>query len=634
MVEKKNNVAKPKISKRLKIADKKRIEGKINILSLFMNDDNVSEKNNIIKNNIVNKKKKQSNNIKDINEIIKNENDKIKLKKVIKKTNDLQTKETETIKTTTLIEWTQKYTPKKIDELIKKNEIGKVTKRIINWLNNNEKNRRKNCHNSRTNKIIKKNKIKKPKTVKKKKITVEEINKICEEYKTNIEIFDENIEDNEENAIMKISDEISNKKNENKKSLLLLGNHGVGKTNTMITILNEMGYRIHNFDFNIMRNSKNVRDDLNKITHHNILDSMNGVHSKIVILIDKLESITSNIDKKILTTMIKINEKYNICPIILISNNKHRKILFDMRKLCYELVLNMPTNDDMIELFRDMCTKEEIIIKNVTEVEKMILDHCQNDFRRMLNMMYDITHALVGNKKEINVKILSEYCNISKDKDVDFILFDTSEDILYNYKGIEYILNQHEKEKTLLPLMMHEHYVNVLKNDDDKNDDGKNIDYEKINKISEYLSYGDIIENNIYGDQLWDIQELHGFYSCVQVSHLLNYQCEHKETRHKIGFITDLNKTSLKNINKKNITSVTNIDKLFVGMKMCDYMNMCHILQHLMNTNKIDELKKKIEGYKIKKVENIELLLKIDKINNEKINIKTKYKDQIKKILL
>ena len=225
---------------------------------------------------------------------------------------------------------------------------------------------------------------------------------------------------------------------------------------------------------------------------------------------------------------------------------------------------------------------------------------------------------------------------------------------------MEFILNQHEKEKTLLPLMMHEHYLNIMrhryKNINMKktssysseiygndisiqkyNLDTNEINFNKINKISTVLSYGDIIENNIYGDQLWDIQELHGFYSCVMVSYLLNNDYEYGKQNYdnyEVKFITDLNKTSLKNINKKNISSVVGIDKLFTNMEIYDYLNMCQILQYLINIDKIDECREKIDGYNIKKIEQLELLLKMDKICYEKINIKSKYKEQIKKLLL
>ena len=473
-------------------------------------------------------------------------------------------------------------------------------------------------------------------------------------------IYDYNNNNNYENVII----------NKNKNSLLILGNHGVGKTCMINTILNEMEYKIYNFNFNIIRNTKNIKEELEKIAKGDVLDAINGVKSKVVILIDKMESITSNLDKKTIITIIKTNEKYKICPIILISNNKHRKILFDLRKICYELIVNPPTNNELSSLLQKICDNENIYVRD-DNVKSIILNHCQNDFRRILNLMYDIVYAVVGKENEITMKTINEYCNISKSKDVDFILFNISEEILYKYDGIEFILSQHEKEKTLLPLMMHEHYLNIIKhrhknlnirktfgysseiceNIINKNlfenreqiksfneyENNEKLDFNKINKISNALSYGDIIENNIYGDQLWDIQELHGFYSCVMVSYLLNSDYTYgkqKYDNYEVKFITDLNKTSLKNINKKNILSVINIDKLFTNMEINDYLNMCQILQYLINTDKIDECKIKTEGYNIKKIEQLELLLKMDKICYEKTNIKSKYKEQIKKLLL
>lgn len=555
----------------------------------------------------------------------------------------------------TLTEWTNKYTPKKISDLlfdidenvnIEKKNINNTTKKIVEWLN---KYKNKDDHN-----IKKKYKKTLNKTTKTKKN-----NKII---KYNDEDETSNYDDDEimgtiyENENESEYDKI---KNTNKNSLLILGNHGVGKTCMINTILNELGYRIYNFNFNIIKNTKNIREELDKIAKGDVLDAINGIKSKIVIMIDKLESITSNLDKKTIISIIKTNEKHKICPIILLSNNKHRKILFDLRKICYELIIHPPSNDELTILLKKICNNEGIYI-NDNNVKTIILNHCQNDFRRMLNLMYDVVYVVVEKNNEITTKLIEEYCNISREKDIDFILFNISEEILYKYDGLEFILNQHEKEKTLLPLMMHEHYLNIMKqrhkNTNMKKTFGyspemyknnisslkfisgtNDINFNKINKISTVLSYGDIIENNIYGDQLWDIQELHGFYSCVMVSYLLNNDYKYGKQNYdnyEVKFITDLNKTSLKNINKKNISSVVNIDKLFTNMEIYDYLNMCQILQYLINMDKIDECREKIDGYNIKKIEQLELLLKMDKICYEKINIKSKYKEQIKKLLL
>lgn len=561
----------------------------------------------------------------------------------------------------TISEWTNKYKPKKISDLLlnceninlDKKNINNTTKKIIEWLKNY-----RNTDELNTKKKYKKSTIKMEKKKNNKIIKYEDENESdFEDYETMGIIYDYN------------EDKITTNKNKN--SLLILGNHGVGKTCMINTILNEMEYKIYNFNFNIIRNTKNIKEELEKIAKGDVLDAINGVKSKVVILIDKLESITSNLDKKTIITIIKTNEKYKICPIILISNNKHRKILFDLRKICYELIINPPTNDELTLLLKKICDNENIYIRD-NNVNSIILNHCQNDFRRILNLMYDIVYAVVGKENEITMKVINEYCNISKSKDIDFILFNISEEILYKYDGIEFILSQHEKEKTLLPLMMHEHYLNIIKqrhknlniretfgysseiceniinkklfeNNEQMNglNNYKNsnvkLDFNKINKISNALSYGDIIENNIYGDQLWDIQELHGFYSCVMVSYLLNSDYTYGKQNYdnyEVKFITDLNKTSLKNINKKNILSVINIDKLFTNMEINDYLNMCQILQYLINTDKIDECKIKIDGYNIKKIEQLELLLKMDKICYEKTNIKSKYKEQIKKLLL
>jgi len=80
--------------------------------------------------------------------------------------------------------------------------------------------------------------------------------------------------------------------------------------------------------------------------------------------------------------------------------------------------------------------------------------------------------------------------------------------------------------------------------------------YIKIMKdVSNSISWGDVIETSIYTDQNWFLQEnIHAFYTTINTSYNLNKYPKNKQEKAKISFSSDLNKTSLKNINRKNIS--------------------------------------------------------------------------------
>jgi hypothetical protein len=97
----------------------------------------------------------------------------------------------------------------------------------------------------------------------------------------------------------------------------------------------------------------------------------------------------------------------------------------------------------------------------------------------------------------------------------------------------------------------------------------------------------------------------------------------------ELVFTTDLNKTSIKKINKKNIN---NTNRCFDNMNIFDYIYINKIIRELINQEKIEECVKLMIGYNIK-LEHIESLLKIDKIKNTKTSLTSKQKKKFIKYL-
>lgn len=465
--------------------------------------------------------------------------------------------------------------PQTIDE-IRSDENNEAINKIVKWL---AKYWEKNRNNQKT---------------KKKYISIEKYS-------------DNETEDN----INEIYSIVNIKNNENNNSLLVTGNHGVGKTLLINIILNELNYKINYFDFDLLKNNRNIKNIIEKIVNNNIIDIINKRKRRTIIVIDNIETITSSLHKTALISIIKINEKYKICPIIIISNNKHKKLLYDIKKLCYEIKIECPKNTTIMNLIKKCCKEGQINIDN--DIMSSIIMNSQNDYRRLNMILYDLMNI----NSNIDNRTVDEYFKISKTKDRDFNLFDISSDILRDYIGIKKILEEYNKEKVLLPLMMHENYINIKKN---------NIDYNL--KIANNLSYGDIIENYIYSEQIWEMQDLHGFYSLVLTSYLLSDNIE--ESKNEIEFTKDLNKTSIKKINKKNII---NLNKILKNMDKNDYSNMCNLLLYYFENNKLENIQTILNSYNIAKIEHLELIFKINKITKSKQNIKLKYKEQIKKIL-
>lgn len=403
-----------------------------------------------------------------------------------------------------------------------------------------------------------------------------------------------------------------------KSCLLITGNHGVGKTTTVEIILKDLGFLMKKIDITSLKSVKNIKDVINTtIKSSNILNMIqNTLSGKIAIVIDEIESFTSSTEKGHILALQKLNEVEWFCPIIFISNSKHNKLLAGIKKASHEIKMFQPYPSDMRKILIKITQCEKIKIKNEAVVEKIIA-HSQGDIRRLIITLQDIKYAY--NEDIITDSVINNYCKYSKSKDMDIELYRATNELLYNYKNIDQCLKLFETQKVLLPLMVHQNYLNMVMTNCQKD-----LQYDIIKEISETLSTGDVIENHIYGDQNWELQEIHGDYTCVLPSYIINKNIV-KNQKIDILFAFDLNKTSIKRINNKNIK---NTEKCFTNMNIVDYIYINKIIRKHINDNNTKDCMNLFKDYDIK-LENIESLLKVDKIKNPKNNLTQKQKKEI-----
>lgn len=407
----------------------------------------------------------------------------------------------------------------------------------------------------------------------------------------------------------------SKKKNANpdeRSCVLITGNHGVGKTTIVDIVINKYEFDVKHLNFGAIKNVKNLENAIYKLLNSgdilNVIENngkkqKRGQKKNIVIVIDEIESITSTNEKACIIELLKMNEIHRYCPIITISNNHHNKFLSDIKKKSLLIPISQPKPHELKKILFTICKKENISISD-NDVIDMVIEHSQADIRRLIYTLKDIQYSY--GSKTIGVDEINEYCVISKRKDTDVNLYKATDELLYNYAGIDNCLRSYETEKVLLPLMMHFNYPkHVL------NNHNKSKRHHTVQMVIESLSKGDIVENYIYGDQNWDMQEIHGLYTCVVPSYLLSNT--NVNTKYAApGFTTDLNKTSIKKINKKNIN---NTNRCFNDMNIFDYLYINKIVSKLLLENNIEKCVKLLKDYDIE-LEHIESLLKIDKINN------------------
>jgi hypothetical protein len=161
----------------------------------------------------------------------------------------------------------------------------------------------------------------------------------------------------------------------------------------------------------------------------------------------------------------------------------------------------------------------------------------------MRKMLIQLDELRVNyNTIKITDNTLDNFMDIMKKKDQDFDLYKATEKMLIDYKDIDTCLELYETEKVLMPLMIHENYHKFITRDE-------------YLKVLDNLSRGDILENYIYGEQNWDLLEIHGLISCTIPSYYINKYSNGKKSvqMNDLVFAADLNRTSVKKMNKKNI---------------------------------------------------------------------------------
>lgn len=433
-------------------------------------------------------------------------------------------------------------------------------------------------------------------------------------------------------AVMKIDEWLSKFDKHNNNSIIISGSHGIGKTLAIELLLNKYNYtskviypdELKNFrngneiDFEDYYNYENSVFSKFKMTSKN-----NSVENKkIAIVFDEIESISLSSEKKYVFNIFKTNSKMKSFPLIFISNTNHSKLLNDLKKYCMEFKFYSPSSYDLVKFIQKICKEEKMEIKEYDALEK-IIQFSQYDVRRLINLLQEYNY----NYKSLNVRDVNTFIEKSISKDTSVGLFEASLELLNNQNSFEKIYKLYEIDKVLIPLMIHENYYKKIVSSKNKISFEEQV--QKMVDISESISIGDNIETRIYTDQNWYLQDIHGFYTCYNTSYISN-QMNRKITASEIKFSADLNKTSLKNINKKNIL---NLEKIIGKRTIEEILLICRLTNHMVSIKQsqyiLDILKHYKDDFDIK---DLELCLKIDK-TIDFITLSTKDKKEINNLI-
>lgn len=421
------------------------------------------------------------------------------------------------------------------------------------------------------------------------------------------------------NEILKINYWIKNFEKEEVKNIIILGNHGIGKNMIVKLILELNNYYYDWLQFYDDKN-KNLLDDIeNYISKAKNRSFYIKDKKKYALIISDLDKITLKREKNRILELVKNNYQFSYFPVIFISNMKHNKFLKDLLKFSFEYKFLKPKKKELLTLINKISIKEKINFEN-DKIKKKVISMCENDIRKLLIILYDL--KITFNEDMLTAKKYKKYINISQKKDTDINLLDATRLLINNYNGIEESLKYYNIDKVLIPLTICENYYKVLAK---KNNNNNSKILNSLKNVSNNISKGDIIETSIYTDQNWHLYNIHGFYTSAKTSFYINkFNNKSFNESYLIKFSSDLNQTSLKNINeKKNFITLQNI---FKNRDYNDLLIINKIVYSYIKNNKIYELYNLLKNYNVDS-KYVDKILKIDK-TLPKLDIKTKIMKQ------
>ena len=424
---------------------------------------------------------------------------------------------------------------------------------------------------------------------------------------------------------------LSNYDNSQNHATVISGGHGVGKNLITRLALQETGYEVRNI-YGTSLKSKNIVNEIihscakTKNVYSSITQSSNQFNKKYAIVVDDTESITLTSEKDNLIELFKYNAQHKCFPLIFISNLQHSKLINNLKKMSLEITLYAPSSDLIKDYIVNICKKENMTITD-EKIYLQIIRFCQSDIRRLLYVLQDLFYTY--GKKPITVDMFKEYQVMSQKKGVDVGLYYAAKNLLDEYKNINECLQLYETEKVLLPLTVYENYYHKIFKQKLSNHKLLNIMADVTNSVS----IGDVIETNIYSDQNWFLHTIHGFYTCADISYIVNTIGKEKSDsptntkkviNYECTFSADLNKTSSKNINKKK--NILVLQSKFENKNIDDILYINKIIYEL-DKNKMTNATKLIKDTYNLDNKNIQIALKIDKTNEKNIKVKKTAED-------
>lgn len=468
-------------------------------------------------------------------------------------------------------------------------------------------------------------------------------------------------------------------KNINNANLIVVGNNGIGKTLTIDLIIKKYNMiKITPSLSNISIAKKTKKKKKKEVNNENrsLLSFYLSLQSKkkmstnaeiennsLVVVFDDVSNISNKNEKEVIKSLVKLNNKMKNIPIIIISNTKHSKTVNEIKNIInppkkksdldkeyidedndaeynieevintkkmsnYEVIFTTPEYNSLYKLMIHICKNENIrlVSSMPRNLYQSIITHSQYDIRRMINILEELKY--IFENEDITYDKFIIYTETSKTKDTDPGIFEATQILLNRYKNIDECLLLYSGERAVMPLMVHQNYTSNIIKQYPNLDTKDQIDI--MFNISKCISDADYIEGIIYSNQAWNLQNVHGFYSCALSSYYINKTPDKMRIRESYLYTRDYNRTCIK---RKNTKAIKKAQENFPGrnLSILDLLFVSLITKSLFDDQNYNKIISLFKSYKLT-ISDIESIIKIDKIK-KKNNLTAKQRTLFKSII-
>ncbi len=452
-----------------------------------------------------------------------------------------------------------------------------------------------------------------------------------------------------------------------KKVLYLVGGSGIGKTTMAEVLLEQMGFRMIEYNSSELRSQKRITEVLEKsLTYRNVFEMMDEENKPVGFLIDELESLIGTGDKggfSEFLDILKCNTKFEshleslktkknvkkktdqkmvklVSPIICTSFESNEKKIQELKRYSEVIFLQSPIQEDVFQFINWISTQEGFTMNE--ECKEYLFQYIRGDMRKLIMSLEQIYVFSIQKKKSIDLEFIKYVFTFLSEKDEDDLILKETEKI-YTRNNVPMIdcIRIFSKECLLLPLTMYQNTLQALKH---SKIDGK-IKLKEYGNLLDSIAHHDILQTMMFKNDDYVDDEFYEsacLYSLKMPNMYLQRMRNEDEKQFHFTYENTnlLNKISQMLVNKKMVQNsrksiqkcnVESDEVLYIVQILSHYLGDLknqmdegeEVLMNVEGIKKSDELTLFMNKYGIT-MEDLENIMKIDKLN--KVNHTSKKK--------